>query len=178
MSPLSLDNCRGTLWPACSPKPPCLDGLLQITGTKRLTLFAPQHSGRLYESHIPEAELSYREGEERLVKETLLDSTSMVMSPVDIKSPNLERFPKFAEATPMTCEIGPGDILFLPSFWWHEVQSTPNATTRRNIAVNWWYHPLLVKEFPCPECGLEFNDKEYRPLLDSHLSTRKGELES
>lgn len=43
------------------------------------------------------------------------------MSPVDILAPNLTRFPKFAQASPLVCEIEAGDILFLPSFWWHEV---------------------------------------------------------
>lgn len=66
------------------------------------------------------------------------DSTSMVMSPVDVKKPDFQRFPNFAKTKPINCTITRGDILFMPSFWWHEVNSLPNVTEKRNLAVNFW----------------------------------------
>ena len=62
----------------------------------------------------------------------------MVMSPVDISSPDLERFPLFAGARRTQCVLKPGDVLFMPAFWWHEVQSYPDVVERRNLAVNFW----------------------------------------
>ena len=50
----------------------------------------------------------------------------------------LKRFPRFAEARPVNCTIDEGDILFMPSFWWHEVYSWPNEQEKRNLAVNYW----------------------------------------
>lgn len=100
------------------------------------------------------------------------------MSPVDITAPNLTRYPRFSDiqATAVTCTIEEGDVLFLPSFWWHEVNSSPSRG--RNIAVNYWFKPVLVicrlccishlkffeKEFPCPKCGFNIN-KAYNHLL-------------
>ena len=68
----------------------------------------------------------------------------MVMSPIDILNPNLERFPKFAQVKAMECTIRPGDILFMPAFWWHEVKSTPDTEQHRNLAVNFWYEMIII----------------------------------
>lgn len=87
----------------------------------------------------------------------LLESTSLVMSPVDILSPDFERFPNFKDAKPMNCSVGPSETLFLPSYWWHEVQSYPDHSEPVNIAVNFWYEPFFSKEFPCQTCSLSVN---------------------
>ena len=68
----------------------------------------------------------------------LLESMALVMSPVDIKKPDFNRFPLFKKARPMKCRLTPGDALFMPAFWWHEVQSRPGPATKRNLAVNFW----------------------------------------
>jgi hypothetical protein len=35
----------------------------------------------------------------------------------------------------MYVKLKPGDILYLPAYWWHHVRSSKN----RNLAVNFWY---------------------------------------
>ncbi|KAK7471744.1 hypothetical protein BaRGS_00035626 [Batillaria attramentaria] len=112
--------------------------LCQISGEKEVILFEPHNNERLYEAHIPEAILSYNATTKEFRRAKLLDSTSMVMSPVDIQQPNLERFQKFGEARPLSCTIKQGEVLFMPAFWWHEVQSRPSPTEHRNLAVNFW----------------------------------------
>lgn len=72
-------------------------------------------------------------------RQQLLKSTSMVMSPVDIKNPDFDRFPLFSHVKPYQCDIAEGDVLYMPAFWWHEVQSRPNLVEKRNLAVNFWY---------------------------------------
>ena len=72
-------------------------------------------------------------------RKNLLQSTSMVMSPVDILSPDLNRFPLFRRARRLECTLRPGDVLFMPAFWWHEVQSQPDIRENRNMAVNFWW---------------------------------------
>ncbi|CAI8024674.1 Bifunctional peptidase and arginyl-hydroxylase JMJD5, partial [Geodia barretti] len=130
---------------------------LQVSGEKHVTLFDPHHNENLYEAHIPEAILSYSPRTGHFSRQRLLESTSMVMSPVDIQDPDLVRFPRFSRAHRLECDLGPGDVLFMPAFWWHEVRSRPDLRERRNLAVNFWYEPVLTKEFPCPECRLQFN---------------------
>ena len=61
----------------------------QISGEKEVILFEP-HNDFLYEAHIPEAILSYNATLKQFRRSTLLDSTSMVMTPVDILQPHLE----------------------------------------------------------------------------------------
>ncbi|XP_045175485.2 jmjC domain-containing protein D-like [Mercenaria mercenaria] len=138
--------------------------LCQLSGRKQVMLFDPHDNRRQYEAHIPEAVLAYNETTKMFTKKQLVDTTSMVMSPVDITRPDLERFPLFSSVHPLNCTIDEGDVLFMPAFWWHEVQSYPNKEQGRNLAVNFWYEPFLQKEFPCQECRLDVNPK-YRHLL-------------
>ena len=118
-----------------------------MSGTKHLTIFDPHSNENLYEAHIPEAILGYKPktgtGSEhgnggKFYRKSLLQSTSMVMSPVDILNPDLERFPLFTRARRLECTLTPGDVLFMPAFWWHEVQSQPDTRENRNMAVNFW----------------------------------------
>ena len=139
--------------------------LCQLSGKKELTLFEPHNNYNLYEAHIQEAVLGYDAANDKLSRRSLLDSTSMVMSPIDIKKPDFARFSNFTRASPLKCVLEEGDVLFMPSFWWHEVQSYPSKTESRNLAVNYWYHPFYSKEFPCPECKLDIN-KMYRKMLE------------
>ncbi|XP_064602940.1 bifunctional peptidase and (3S)-lysyl hydroxylase Jmjd7-like [Liolophura sinensis] len=138
--------------------------LCQISGQKEVILFSPHENTKLYEAHIPEALLGFNRNTSTFRRKSLLDSTSMVMSPVDILNPDFERFPEFAYVFPMNCTLGEGDVLYLPAFWWHEVQSRPSPTERRNLALNFWYEPFLTKEFPCAVCKLDVNPV-YRHLL-------------
>ena len=61
---------------------------LQISGRKQVILFEPHDNTRLYEGHIPEAMLAYN-GKE-FSRKKLVDSTSMVMSPVDLAKVNFQ----------------------------------------------------------------------------------------
>ncbi|XP_023931467.1 jmjC domain-containing protein 7 [Lingula anatina] len=131
--------------------------LFQLSGQKEVTLFDPHDNTNLYEAHISEALLKFNKTTKQFKRKGLLDSTSMVMSPVDIRNPDFQRFPKFAGAYPMNCTINEGEVLFMPAYWWHEVMSSPGQQDHRNLAVNFWYEPFFTKEFPCAECSLDVN---------------------
>ena len=45
------------------------------------------------------------------------------ISHVDVESPDLEKYPDFAKATPMDVILGPGDFIYIPSRTWHYVRS-------------------------------------------------------
>lgn len=59
------------------------------------------------------------------------------ISLVDFDAPDLERFPKFADALPhaLTVELNPGDAIYLPNMWWHQVESL----TPLNGLINYWW---------------------------------------
>ena len=61
------------------------------------------------------------------------------LSLVDISAPDLERYPRFANAlkTARAATLRPGDAIFIPPLWWHDVR----AHSPINVLVNfWWRH--------------------------------------
>lgn len=81
----------------------------------------------------------------------------------------------------MPLEVGAGDMIFVPSFWWHEVASAPGPTRRTfppdsgdnhdahmhlNVAINHWFDPLFLKEYPCASCRKYVNKKYARLLIE------------
>ena len=90
-----------------------------VAGRRRFTLLPPEQIGNLYIGPIDFA------------------PTGAPISLVDFAAPDLERFPRFAEARAhaLSAELGPGDAIFIPPLWWHHVQSLELC----NILVNYWW---------------------------------------
>ncbi len=117
--------------------------LCQVVGSKKVVLWEPKEVKHLYVTgtHLPfMAILKYRL---RLTCENndtnpmyyfLSGSTSKVL---DIENPDLEKFPKFAKANSMECVLEPGDILYIPACWWHNV-----ITLAPSISINVFYKHL------------------------------------
>lgn len=61
-------------------------------------------------------------------------STLAHFSRVDIEQPDFTRYPKFKNAKPMEFTLEPGEMLYLPPFWWHQVESLEPA-----ISVSFWW---------------------------------------
>lgn len=78
-----------------------------VYGGKRFTVFDPGQLSLLYPSSM--------------------FSTVPHMSRVSLSEPDYARFPRLKKAKPLTIDLGPGDMLFLPAGWWHQV-TTPTAT--------------------------------------------------
>jgi len=59
------------------------------------------------------------------------------ISLVDFDAPDFQKFPRFrdAMAVSQSCELGPGDAIFIPSMWWHHVQALSDC----NLLVNYWW---------------------------------------
>jgi ribosomal protein L16 Arg81 hydroxylase len=70
-------------------------------------------------------------------------------SPIDPRDPDLERYPKFAEVEPCETTLNPGDVLYLPQFWWHFV-----IALELSININTWVRAQgagvrsIVAQFP------------------------------
>ena len=89
--------------------------LCQLTGRKRLLLFSPAESWRLYP--YPATHPMY------------------AFAMVDIENPDLDRFPSFQHCRGVEAVLEPGDALFLPSHWWHYVKQFDGEET---ISLNFW----------------------------------------
>lgn len=95
---------------------------VQFAGRKRWLLFPPSASRLLYWpcDHLPGPLLQF--------------------SPVDAENPDLDRYPLFRSATPLVAELGPGDVLFVPTGWWHQVRSLTLS-----LALNYfWAAPVAT----------------------------------
>lgn len=102
--------------------------LIQLIGRKRVQLAPPHNAGCFY---LSKTEPSH-------------DNVGFFQSPVDPKDPDLTKYPSFANVSVMECTIGPGDTLFIPCGWFHNVGNlTPS------VGVNCW------KIFPFAEVAPE-----------------------
>ena len=91
-----------------------------VGGRRRFTLFPPEQIENLYIGPM----------------EFTISGPPISMVPVH--SPDLGRFPRYAEALrhARSAELEPGDALFIPYAWWHQVESL----TPFNVLVNYWWN--------------------------------------
>jgi len=66
-------------------------------------------------------------------------SSTPHLSHADLEAPDLRAFPRLAEARGWRCELGEGDLLFMPSRTWHHAVSLGAS-----ITVNFWWPPLAI----------------------------------
>jgi len=55
-------------------------------------------------------------------------------SQLDIFDPDLEKFPRFSEVSVLDCVVAPGDMLYIPGYWWHHIISLTET-----VSVTFWY---------------------------------------
>jgi len=56
-------------------------------------------------------------------------------SRVTASNPDVAKHPKFLKCRAMEVVLEPGDVLFIPAYWWHEVSSLDDAC----ISLNCWH---------------------------------------
>ena len=91
-----------------------------VAGRRRFTLFPPEQVTNLYVGpldHTP---------------------TATPISLVDFAAPDAMRHPRFAQALEHAevGELEPGDAIFIPTLWWHHVESLATF----NMLVNYWWN--------------------------------------
>lgn len=91
-----------------------------IGGRRRFTLFPPDQLQNLYIGPVD------------------FTPSGTPISLVPLNSPDLTRYPRFAEALrhAQQAELAPGDALYIPYGWWHHVESL----TPFNVLVNYWWN--------------------------------------
>lgn len=88
--------------------------VVQLHGHKSWLLFPPKDAEYLYPTRVP-----YEE--------------SSVYSRVNVRAPDLNSWPLLTNVHPHHVKLGPGDILFVPHHWWHDVKAESTS-----ISVNLW----------------------------------------
>ncbi|MBS0388684.1 MAG: cupin-like domain-containing protein, partial [Proteobacteria bacterium] len=88
-------------------------------GRRRFTLFPPEELANLYGGPLE------------------FTPAGQQISLVDFANPDLERFPRFANALrrARVAEMDAGDALYIPGMWWHHVE----ALDAFNVLVNYWW---------------------------------------
>ncbi|KAG6789265.1 hypothetical protein POTOM_005356 [Populus tomentosa] len=116
-----------------------------VSGEKQFLLLPPTDLHRMYIQDFPAAQYSYSSdsGKFRLELEKPLRyvpwcSVNPYPSP-ETKEIEMSKFPLYFNGpTPFHCTVKAGEILYLPSMWFHHVRQSPdeNGCT---IALNYWY---------------------------------------
>ena len=88
-------------------------------GRRRFTVFPPEQISNLYPGPLEPT------------------PGGQAVSVVDFADPDFERFPRFRDALAHARDIvlEPGDAIFIPSMWWHRVESLDPF----GVLVNYWW---------------------------------------
>lgn len=68
-------------------------------------------------------------------------------SPVDAEHPNLARYPRFADADAVEVILEPGDVLFVPTGWWHQVRSLDVSVSLNFFWIAPFGSPLALRRY-------------------------------
>lgn len=162
--PLELADPHRGIWIGTSSISPChYDAQSNIAcvavGQRKFTLFPPEQVHNLYPGPLE------------------LNPGGPAITLVDFDNPDYERFPRFREAIHSGQEavLQPGDAIFIPCMWWHQVE----ALSPFNVLINYWwntypkirgqamnvlYHALLsIRDRPAQE------KQAWKQLLDYYI---------
>jgi hypothetical protein len=90
-----------------------------VAGSRRFTLFPPEQVSNLYIGPLD------------------YTPAGAPISMVDMLNPDFAAHPKFKAALEhaQLAELEPGDVLYIPTLWWHHVESLSAV----NILINYWW---------------------------------------
>lgn len=92
-----------------------------LCGTRVVTLFPPEQVDNLYIGPLD------------------FNPAGPAISLVDPDAPDFDKYPKYQQAIAASVEfvLEPGDVLFIPSMWWHQIR----ACSDFNLLMNYWWKP-------------------------------------
>ena len=93
-----------------------------ISGKKRIKLFAPDQGRYLYDGRV------------------------------NCFEPNLEKFPLYVKARSVECTLNHGEMLFIPTMWWHQIMNLEDTISLTINTINQWnfefFHQEILEEAP------------------------------
>lgn len=106
-----------------------------VRGHKDITLFPPTDLPWLPYKTCQQAIYVRNPLDGKISIKPLSDETpKLPWIAVDPLNPDLEQFPDYKNAHPLKLRLNAGDVLYLPSLWFHHLQQSHGC-----IAVNFWY---------------------------------------
>jgi lysine-specific demethylase 8 len=119
--------------------------LAQLRGRKQVILCPPREIARLYP--VP------------------VGHVRNYASQVNMESPDLTQFPDWADVDRALIELTPGDILFIPVYWWHAVWGIG-----QNMSINYWWSCRLADLLQHPRQTMRHLGPAYRILRGSAIT--------
>jgi hypothetical protein len=116
----------------------------QLIGRKRFFLYPPAYTPWLYSYPLRSALPNY--------------------SRFDPEAPDYDRFPLSRDVQPLEVILEPGDAMYLPSRWWHQVRSLDVS-----VSFNfWWAYGTLSLAVRAAEYIKRVRNLEVFGLENSH----------
>ncbi|XP_060919797.1 bifunctional peptidase and (3S)-lysyl hydroxylase JMJD7 isoform X1 [Labrus mixtus] len=104
-----------------------------ISGEKNFILLPPTDRPFIpYGMYQPAVYHQTDDGDFKVIDQS--DSKKVPWIPLDPLDPDLDRYPQYIRAHPISFSVKAGEMLYLPSLWFHHVQQSHGC-----IAVNFWY---------------------------------------
>ncbi|KAM4624684.1 bifunctional peptidase and (3S)-lysyl hydroxylase JMJD7 isoform 2-T3 [Polymixia lowei] len=104
-----------------------------ISGEKHFILLPPTDRPSIpYGLYQPAVYRQRADGVFEVVDQTHSEKVPWI--PLDPLNPDLERYPDYRNTRPLHCTVKAGEMLYLPSLWFHHVRQSHGC-----IAVNFWY---------------------------------------
>lgn len=90
-----------------------------VAGKRKFTLFPPEQIANLYVGPLE------------------LTPAGATISMVDLENPDFDKYPKFQHALDAAFQavLEPGDAIYIPYLWWHNVQALDDL----NVLINYWW---------------------------------------
>lgn len=101
-----------------------------VSGYKDFILHPPTDQPWIPYSTYQKA--SYREIDNEL--KIVPEDGSVPWISVDPLNPDLDKYPEYRKATQVCCRVRKGEMLYMPSLWFHHVRQSHGC-----IAINYWY---------------------------------------
>lgn len=91
-----------------------------VVGKRKFTLFPPEQIHNLYPGPLD------------------LTPGGPAITLVDFDNPDFNKYPRYKNAIEagQVAELEPGDALFIPCMWWHQVQALESF----NVLINYWWN--------------------------------------
>ncbi|KAG8126141.1 putative JmjC domain-containing protein [Naja naja] len=131
-----------------------------ISGEKHFLLHPPSDRPFIpYELYPPATYHISEDGSFDILEDKTAEKVPWI--PLDPLSPDLKRYPVYTQAKPLRCTVKSGEMLYLPSLWFHHVQQSHGC-----IAVNYWYDMEYDLKYSYYQL-LDSLTKVAQPILDS-----------